>query len=63
MTQAVGMRVDHGPVGRVCARSATGYLDIDDASPNGAAMFISVGALIVVLLLFLAFRALSGRRV
>jgi len=62
MTRAVGMRVDHGPVGRVCARSATDFLDIDDASTKGAAMYISVGALIVILLLFLAFRALSGRR-
>jgi hypothetical protein len=62
MTQAVGMRVDHGPVDRVCARCATDFLDIDDASPKGT-MYISVGALIVILLLFLLFRAMSGRRV
>jgi hypothetical protein len=44
-------------------RCAADGLDIDDASPKGTTMYISVGALIVILLLFLLFRAMSGRRV
>jgi hypothetical protein len=43
--------------------SAHDFLDAEEAFTEREIMYISLGAVVVILLLFLLFRAVSGRRV
>jgi hypothetical protein len=46
----------------VSSRSGHDFLDLEEACTERKLMFISLTALVVIVLLFLLFRTLSGRR-